>query len=135
MTNRRNFLKASLAVSAGVVATHITPAFAGTTDFPKGIIYTKDNPGRWENKAGSHSPEVMVAGNQVTIETKHGMSETHYIVKHTVVSKKGKVLGEKVFYPTDKKAVSVFTIEGKHSVLYATSFCNKHDLWVSEFSV
>ena len=135
MKNRRDFLKASLAVSAGVIATSITRADAGTTTFPKGIIYTKENPGRWAKKSGSHSPVVTVKGKQVTIETKHPMSEKHYVVKHTIVSANGEVLGEKTFYSTDKKALSVFKIKGKHSALYATSFCNKHDLWVSEFSM
>ncbi len=135
MQNRRDFLKSSLLVSAGIFAASIVPAFGSSTVFPKGIIYTKDNPGRWAKKVGSHSPIVTVKGKQVTIETKHGMSEKHYIVKHTLVSGDGKVLGEKTFYPTDKKPVSVFELEGKHSVLYATSFCNKHDLWVTEFSV
>jgi superoxide reductase len=135
MKNRRDFLKTSLAISAGVVATNITPAFASTTAFPNGIIYTKDNPGKWAKKVGAHLPIVTVDGKQVTIETKHGMSEKHYIVRHTIVSGNGEVLGEKTFYPTDENALSVLKLEEKHSVLYATSFCNKHDLWVAEFSV
>ncbi len=136
MNNRRNFLKTSLVVSAGVFASaNATPTFANTTSFPKGIIYTDENPGKWEGKSGGHLPIVTVDGNQVTIKTKHGMSEKHYIVRHTIVSEDGKVLGEKTFYPSDKKASSVFKIDGKHSVLYATSFCNKHDLWVAKFSI
>lgn len=135
MKNRRDFLKSGLAVSGAVLATKIVPAFAADSQFPKGIIYTKDNPGRWAKKVASHSPMVTIQGNQVTIETRHGMSEKHYIVKHTLVSGDGKVLGERTFYPSDKSAVSVFKIEGKHRVLYATSFCNKHDLWVTEFTM
>ncbi len=135
MKNRRDFLKTLLAISAGVVATNITPTFANTTEFPNGIIYTKDNPGKWAKKVGGHLPIVYVDGKQVTIETKHVMSEKHYIVRHTIVSENGEVLGEKTFYPTDKNALSVFKLEGKHSLLYATSFCNKHDLWVAKFSV
>ena len=135
MKNRRDFLKASFAASVSLAAANISPVFAGAKEFPKGIVYTKDNPGRWAKKVGSHSPIVTIKGSQVTVETKHPMSEKHYIVKHTVVSGSGEVLGEKTFYPTDEKAISVFKIEGKHSLLYATSFCNKHDLWVTEFSV
>ena len=136
MKDRRDFLKTSLVVSAGVlVAASSTPTFADTTSFPKGIIYTSENSGKWEGKAGGHLPIVTVDGNQVTIKTKHGMSKKHYIVRHTIVTKDGKVLGEKTFYPSDKDATSVFKIDGKHSELYATSFCNKHDLWVAKFSV
>ncbi|MDM8569585.1 desulfoferrodoxin family protein [Thiotrichales bacterium HSG1] len=135
MKNRRNFLKTSLVISTGIVTTNTIPAFASTKSFPNGIIYTKDNPGKWEKKVAGHIPIITIDGKQVTIETKHGMSEKHYIVKHTVVSGNGEVLGEKIFYPTDKNAVSVFKLEEKHTVLYATSFCNKHDLWVAEFSI
>ena len=135
MKNRRDFLKTSFAVSVSLAVANITPVFASTTTFPRGIIYTKDNPARWAKKVGSHSPVVTVEGRQVKIETKHPMSEKHYIVKHTIVSGSGEVLGEKTFYPTDEKALSVFKLKGKHSLLYATSFCNKHDLWVTEFSV
>ncbi len=135
MKNRRDFMKTSLAITAGVVATNITPAFANKPSFTKGVIYTKDNPGKWAKKVGGHLPIVTVDGKKVTIETKHGMSEKHYIVRHTLVSGNGEVLGERTFYPSDEKALSVFKIEVEHSVLYATSFCNKHDLWVAEFSV
>ena len=122
-------------MSAGAFVANTRFAFAGMTDFPSGIIYTKDNPGKWEAKVKSHLPIVTVDGSQVKIETKHGMSTKHYIVRHTIVSEHGEVLGEKTFYPTDDNAVSVFNIKGEHSVLYATSFCNKHDFWVAEFSV
>ena len=132
MKNRRDFLKTSLVISAGVVTAN-APSLAAVGGYPNGIIYTKDNPGKWAKKINSHLPVVSIKGDTVTIETKHGMSGNHYIVRHTVVSDTGKVLGEKTFYPTDKKAISVFIVKGKHTKLYATSFCNKHDLWVSEF--
>ncbi len=63
------------------------------------------------------------------------MSEVHYIVRHTLVAENGDVLGEKTFYPTDEQAVSSFEIPDGYSKLYATSFCNKHDLWITEFSL
>lgn len=135
MKNRRDLMKASLAMTAGVLATNIAPAFGKTHSFPKGVVYTKDNPGKWAKKVGGHLPLVTVDGNKVTIVTNHGMSEKHYIVRHTLVSGTGEVLGEKTFYPSDEKASSVFEVTGKHSLLYATSFCNKHDFWVAEFSI
>ena len=63
------------------------------------------------------------------------MSDVHYIVKHSIVTESGEVLGENVFFPSDKKAISSYEIKGKHTKLYALSFCNLHDLWVSEFTV
>ena len=143
MSNRRTFLKSSLAVAAGFAVGHISPVSAGQTcSYPKGIVYTKQNPGKWSGKTGGHVPNVKAEGNKVTVTTTHGMSEAHYIVRHTLVSKCGKVLGEKTFTTSDAEAKSVFDLPDTSSKyawdttkLYATSFCNKHDLWVAEFEV
>ncbi|GAX61843.1 desulfoferrodoxin [Candidatus Scalindua japonica] len=143
MSARRTFLKSSLAVAAGVVAGRISPVSAGPTcSFPKGIVYTKHYPGKWSKKVKGHMPNVKVAGNKVTVTTIHGMSEEHYIVRHTIVTKCGEVLGEKTFSPSDATAKSVFELKDISSqyawdttTLYATSFCNKHDLWAAEFEV
>ncbi len=134
MNNRRNFLKTSLVVATGVAVAKSVPAFA-KQGFASGIVYTKENPGKWAKKVGSHLPVVTLNGGKVTVETMHGMSDKHYIVRHTIVSADGEVLGENTFSPTDKKAISVFEVKGNHSQLYATSFCNKHDFWLAEFSV
>ena len=96
------------------------------------FFYTKDAAGKWSKKAKSHAPVATVEGNKVTVKTLHGMSEEHYIVRHTLVGKDATVLAEKTLYPTDK-AVSVFELEKAPKSFYATSFCNKHDLWVSEY--
>ncbi len=135
MKNRRDFMKTSLVASAGVMAA-ISPALAGENT-PKNIFaYSTDNPGRWAGKAGSHAPVITHDGNKVTVETKHGMAPMHYIVKHSIVTAEGEVLGENVFFPeTDKKAISSYEIKGKHTKLYALSFCNLHDLWVTEFTL
>jgi len=85
---------------------------------------------------GSHLPLVSVKDKKVTILTKHPMSEKHYIVRHTLVAADGTVLGEKTIYPTDKKAESDYELpDGHGSVLYATSFCNKHDFWVAAVKI
>lgn len=136
MKNRRDFIKTTFAAAAGAVAVSAPSAFAGAaTPLPKGLIYTKENPGKWAKKVGSHLPVVSVEGNKITITTDHGMSEKHYIVRHTLVTGDGEVLGEKTFHYSDEEATSVFEVEGKHPVLYATSFCNKHDMWVAELSL
>ncbi len=135
MKNRRDFMTSSLAITMGTFAVNISPALADGPSFPSGLIYTRDKPGKWAKKVESHIPNVQVAGKKVTITTDHGMSEKHYIVRHTLVSSEGEVLGEKTFSPTDGEAVSVFEVEGEHAALYATSFCNKHDFWVEAFSL
>jgi len=134
MNNRRDFMKTSLVASAGLMAAVTSSSACPNT--PKNIFaYSKDNQGRWQGKAGSHAPVVTSKDGKVTLETKHGMAPAHYIVKHSIITEEGEVLGENVFFPSDKKAISSYEIKGKHAKLYALSFCNLHDLWVSEFSV
>jgi len=135
MSTRRNFLKGSAALAAAVAVGRAGRVFAAG-GCPVGIIYTKQNPGMWAGKEGSHAPRVSIQGKKVTIQTKHPMSDRHYIVRHTLVSPDGKVLGTKTFYPTDKKAVSTHELPADAGgKFYATSFCNIHDFWVTEFSV
>jgi len=134
MNDRRDFLKKSIFLTAGMVVAKSATAFASPGGFPSGVVYTKDNPGKWAKKVGSHAPEVKVEGKKVTLTTKHPMSEKHYIVRHTLVAADGTVLGSKTFYPSDKKAVSTYELPSDHgSRFYATSFCNLHDFWVTEF--
>ena len=135
MNDRRDFLKKSLFVAGGLAFANTRSAFAATGKFQAGIVYTKDNPGKWAKKVGSHAPKVKVEGKKVTLTTMHPMSEKHYIVRHTLVALDGKVLGERTFYPSDKKAESAYELPVKKGTrIFATSFCNKHDLWVTEFS-
>jgi superoxide reductase len=136
MKSRRSFLKKSVLMAAGIVIGKNTNAFASSAGFPPGIVYTKDNPGKWAKKVGSHAPKVKIEGKKVTLTTKHPMSEKHYIVRHTLVSSDGKVLGSKTFYPSDKKAISTYELPSNHGPkLFATSFCNLHDFWVTEFGI
>lgn len=136
MKGRRSFLKKSALMAAGLVIGKNTNVFASLAGFSPGIIYTKKNPGKWSKKAESHAPKVNVEGKKITITTKHPMSKKHYIVRHTLVSPDGKVLGAKTFYPSDKKAISTYGLPSNHwPKLYVTSFCNLHDLWVTEFGI
>jgi len=100
MNDRRDFLKKSIFLTAGMAVAKSATAFASPGGFPSGVVYTKDNPGKWAKKVGSHAPEVKVEGKKVTLTTKHPMSEKHYIVRHTLVAADGTVLGSKTFYPS-----------------------------------
>lgn len=136
---RREFLKTAAAAAGILTVGSISKVSASQgMDFP-GVIYTEKNPGKWADKVGGHAPKVSIEGRKVTIVTKHPMTEKHYIVRHTLVTSGGKVIGEKVFYPTDKEAVSTYDLDyetpGYKGKLYATSFCNLHDLWVAEINV
>jgi superoxide reductase len=104
--------------------------------FPVALIYTKDTPGRWAGKEGSHAPKVRVEGRNVKVVTPHPMTEKHFIVKHTLVTPAGKLIGEKTFANIDPAAESSYELpEGFKGTLWATSFCNLHDLWLTEFTV
>jgi superoxide reductase len=136
MNGRRDFLKGSaIAVSAlalGGVSTRVSASQGASF---AGVIYTKDNPGTMAAKVKSHAPEVNVAGSKVSLKTVHPMSAEHHIVRHTLVLFDGTVVGGVTFQPTDK-AESFFDLPaGYKGKVYATSFCNKHDFWLTEFSV
>ncbi|MBW1982397.1 MAG: desulfoferrodoxin [Deltaproteobacteria bacterium] len=131
MQRRRDFIKTSLVMAGGMVLSSTAKVGASGSEFPKGVIYTKDNPGQWSKKAATHAPQVKVEGKKVTISTPHPMSEKHYIVRHTLVTDDGKVLGAKTFYPVDQPVSTYEVNVDKGSRLYATSFCNLHDFWIS----
>jgi superoxide reductase len=133
MTTRRAFLERSLFITSALACGTLRTASAASEPFT-GIIYTPSNPGKWREKAGSHVPQVSIDGRQVTITTPHPMSQNHYIVRHTLVLNNGTVVGAKTFFPVkDTKAVSTFTLPAEcKGAWYATSFCNLHDLWVTE---
>jgi len=135
MKGRREFLKGSLVVAGMAVAGGAVRVQAAST-FPVGLIYTKEAPGRWAGKEGSHSPKMTVEGWNVKVVTSHPMSEKHFIVKHTLLTPEGKIIGEKNFANTDPAAESSYKLpEGFKGPLWAASFCNLHDLWVTELTI
>jgi len=103
MTDRRDFIKGGLVAASALVISSANFASASTATYTN-VIYTKENPGKWDKKVGSHLPSVTVEGSKVTLFTKHGMAAKHYIVRHTLVLEDGTVVGAKVILPTDKEA-------------------------------
>ena len=135
MSNRRDFIKGSLLAGSALLLTGVSTANATPAAFTN-IVYTSTNPGKWGKKVGSHLPSISVEGNKVTVFTKHGMAEKHYIVRHTLVLEDGTVVGAKVFNPKDKEAKSSYELPaGYKGKFFATSFCNLHDFWVNEATV
>ena len=137
MSSRREFIKTTLVVASGLTIAKSAPALAGSSSaFPGGLIYTAGDPGMWVKKVGGHAPLVSITGGKATITTDHSMSEKHYIVRHTLVAADGAVISAKTFYPSDEEPVSSHQLPaGAKGKFYATSFCNKHDFWVTEFNV
>lgn len=129
--DRRTFLAGSAA--AAVLATTGGHAQAGGHKLPpKNLIYTKENPGVWDAKKGSHAPLVEVAGGKVKITTPHPMSEEHFIVRHTLVLADGTVVGAKTFTPKDQPVSEYDLPTGYKGKIFGTSFCNQHDFWLTE---
>lgn len=152
MNERRDFLKI---VAAGPAGALLLPLFAETGSrslaadvecaagrLPKNIIYSKAHEGVWKGKSGSHLPNITATRDgdlvKVRVETKHGMSESHYIVRHTIVAQCGEVLGAKTFSWKDEP-VSTYELKlppmDKPQTVYVTSYCSKHDLWLLETKV
>jgi len=86
MSSRRDFLKGTLVLGVAVAAGRAGQAHPGSA-FPPGLVYTKDNPGRWAGKEGAHVPKVTVAEGKVTFLTPHPMTPPHFVVKHTPASR------------------------------------------------
>jgi superoxide reductase len=132
MQDRRDFLKTT-AAAASLLAISAIPPLAAAADMKfKNIIYTQDDPGRWEGKQGSHVPQVTMTGSKVAVVTKHSMSSEHFIVKHTLVLANGTYIGSKTFASTDKPESEYELPAGYKGKFYVTSFCNLHDLWLAE---
>jgi superoxide reductase len=134
MPKRRDFLRGSLALTGAAVVLGSSALRAAA--FPAGIVFTKSAPGRWAGREGSHAPQISVENGKVKIVTPHAMTEQHFIVKHVLLKPDGEVLGEKTFSPADGKAESEYSLPtGFKGTVYATSFCNLHDLWLTETTV
>jgi superoxide reductase len=135
MNGRRTFLKGAVACLGVGVMGSVKQAQAATV-FPMGLIYTIEAPGRWAGKEGTHAPKVTVEGSNAKVVTPHPMSEKHFIVKHTLMTGDGKFIGERTFSNMDPVAESSYELPGGfHGSLWATSFCNLHDLWLTEVTV
>ncbi len=132
--DRRDFVKVALGGVAGslvapqAVMAEAAQALAGN------VYYTKAQPGRWAKKAGGHLPAIEVGNGKMRVTTGHEMKDyEHYIVKHQLFDKDFNLLGERLFDPkTDKAPISEYDLKGYSGPLYATSMCNKHDVWLNE---
>ena len=141
--DRRSFIRIGMAGAAtGIIA----PEFVlggvlgdklSKNNMAGGVYYTKDSPGRWAKKAGSHSPIIEKTDTGVRVVTGHPMKEyEHYIVKHMLLDNDFKFITEHVFNPlTDKAPISNFALSGQSGAIYAISVCNLHDSWLTVLEV
>jgi len=152
MGERRAFLKMVAAGPAGALllpmlsetgrgtlAAELEGSAESLGKLPENIIFSKAVPGVWKGKEGGHLPQVSCKKAEgklvIDVATQHPMSEKHYIVRHTVVSQGGKVLGAKTFNWSDEPKSSYVIDLSDECVgkpVFVTSYCNLHDLWLAE---
>lgn len=141
--DRRSFIRIGMAGAAtGIIAPKIVLAGSmgkkiGHNNMAGGVYYTKDSPGRWAKKAGSHSPIIQKADGGIKVVTGHPMKQgKHWIVKHVLLDADFKFISENIFNPaTQKAAISKFSLDGRTGPVYALSVCNLHDSWLSVLEV
>ncbi len=106
-----------------------------------GLFYTKDKPGRWQKKVGSHLPsaEVIKDGDAIKVKvlTSHPMDGyKHYIVKHMLLDDNFNFIAEHMFDPTkDAVPMSEFELGQYSGRLHLVSMCNKHDVWLNHVDI
>lgn len=141
--DRRSFIRIGMAGAAtGIIAPEIVLAGSMGSKISRnsmagGVYYTKESPGRWAKKAGSHSPIIEKSGSGVRVVTGHPMKPgNHWIIKHVLLDSDFKFVSENIFDPTKHKAaISNFSLSGQSGVVYALSVCNKHDSWLTMLEV
>jgi superoxide reductase len=133
--DRRTFLNRTTTTAALAILGNSARAEETVQFPPVNLIFTETNGGKWESKKRLHLPIIELDGRKVKIRTEHGQSEYHHIVRHTLLLDDGTVVGATTFTANDAP-ISEYEIPADYSgKLFATSFCNKHDLWVSDTSI
>jgi superoxide reductase len=130
--DRRDFLLSGVSTIALAILSSSAQASESALFPPKNLIFTHKNPGMWEKKKGSHIPDIEVTAGKVTITTNHSQSTSHYIVRHTLLLPDGTVVGSKTFTHDNEPMSEHELPAGYKGKIFATSFCNKHDLWLAD---
>jgi superoxide reductase len=131
--NRRALVTNAVAVAALATAVSAQASDAGACGLPgKNLFFTKENPGYWASKVGSHAPTLEVTGTKVKLKTPHSMSDDHFIVRHTLLLADGTLVGGKTFTASDTPVSDYDLPAGYKGKIYGTSFCNQHDFWLVE---
>ncbi len=136
---RRSFIHIGITGAAtGIVASNTLLANSSSFDvngnkIAGAIYYTKNSPGRWSGKAGSHAPILEKTETGIQVTTGHPMiPDEHWIIKHIIFDSNFNFIAEHMFNPNfEKVAVSSFLLSGNLNKIYALSVCNLHDTWLS----
>ena len=140
---RRDFMRLTAVGASATLLPNVNAAASkkSASAITADIYYTKDSLGRWEGKAATHLPSIEITKNKdeliIKVTTPHEMKGyEHYIVKHVLLDKNHKFLGEHLFDPTKENTpISSYTLKNYTGMVYALSFCNKHDLWLNSAEI
>lgn len=121
----------------GAAAAAVLPAAASAAapSPEENIVFSKEHPGAWAGREGTHVPQAKADAGMLTVTTPHVMTDAHYIVSHTVVLEDGKLLGRKTFTPKDMPVSTYALPAGYKGKVTVTSTCNQHDFWVASITV
>jgi superoxide reductase len=141
--NRRSLIRIGMVgIATGIIAPKIVLAGSlggkiNNNNMAGGVYYTKESPGRWAKKVGSHSPIIEKTDNGVRVVTGHPMKQgEHWIIKHVLLDNEFNFISENIFDPgKDKAAVTNFILSGQSDVVYALSVCNLHDSWLTMLEI
>jgi superoxide reductase len=133
--DRRTFILNSTLAAAATTLSKTALADSELALPPENLIFTDKNGGKWQSKIRLHVPMIEVTNNNVKIRTEHGQSERHYIVRHTLLLDDGTVVGATTFSFNDAPMSDYTLPAGYKGKIFATSFCNKHDLWLAQATV
>jgi superoxide reductase len=143
--NRRALLCHALGAAAVLVPPRYATAAAVYIGGPLAgsVYYTRENPGRWKREAQGHAPRIEIGAGpggivSVTVTTEHEMDgHRHYIVKHMLLDREFRLVGEKRFDPArgDRPVSRYALLAGYRGPVYAVSLCNRHDLWIEGTTV
>ena len=132
---RRRDLARTVLFGAAAVVVLPAAASAAAPSPEENIVFSKEHPGAWAGKEGTHVPVAKVDAGMLTVTTPHVMTDAHYIVSHTVVLEDGKFLGRKTFTPKDMPMSTHALPAGYKGKVTVTSTCNQHDFWTASITV
>ncbi|MGN7612128.1 desulfoferrodoxin family protein [Magnetococcales bacterium HHB-1] len=143
---RRDFIRSTALFSTTLATTALISTTAKSSAPPQinhdtllnlggGLFYTRQAPGRWAKKVGSHLPQIKYQQKKprtyhIEVVTPHGMTPKHHIVKHQLLDANLRFLQEKVFDPNKDHPHTFFTLQDYQGPLFVASLCNLHDLWL-----
>lgn len=110
-----------------------------TGQIPQIKFHTKEQEGRWKNRADDHMPVVKRLENDpykisVTVPMEQRDNENHYIEVIVLLEGKNKEIAKKSFTRKDTKFSTIFTLPPDFDLekqLNVVAKCSMHGMWIA----